>query len=151
MRYLLMALAVLASAAASALAQESKYYELPKGDYPHDVAVGPSGDVWYAGQNLGIAGRVNPASSEIERISLGKNSAPHGVIVGPDGAPGSPTAARTPLCASIPQRSRSRYGGCPRSACPTPISTLLLSTVGVASGSRARTGSMAGSIRTQAT
>src|SRR5262249_28687297 len=35
----------------------------------------------------GIAGRLNPASGEIERISLGKKSAPHGVIVGPDGAP----------------------------------------------------------------
>ncbi len=87
MRCSLMSLAVLAAASASALAQESKYYQLPKGDYPHDVAVGPSREVWYAGQNLGIAGRLNPASGEIERIPLGKNSAPHGVIVGPDGAP----------------------------------------------------------------
>src|SRR6516165_8491658 len=87
MRCLLMMLAALAVASASAHAQESKYYDLPKGDYPHDVAVGPSGEVWYAGQNLGIAGRLNPASGEIERISLGKKSAPHGVIVGPDGAP----------------------------------------------------------------
>ena len=85
MRCLLMVLAALASA--SVHAQDSKYYELPKGDYPHDVAVGPSGEVWYAGQNLGIAGRLNPVSSEIERISLGKKSAPHGVTVGPDGAP----------------------------------------------------------------
>ena len=87
MRCLLMMLAALAVASASAHAQESKYYDLPKGDYPHDVAVGPSGEVWYAGQNLGIAGRLNPASGEIERISLGKKSAPHGVIVGPDRAP----------------------------------------------------------------
>jgi virginiamycin B lyase len=82
-----MVLAALALASASAHAQESKYFDVPKGDYPHDVAVGPSGEVWYAGQNLGIAGRLNPASGEIERISLGKKSAPHGVIVGPDGAP----------------------------------------------------------------
>src|SRR5437660_3923985 len=87
MRCLLMVLAALAVASASAHAQESTYYELPKGDFPHDVAVGPIGEVWYAGQNLGIAGRLNPASGEIERISLGKKSAPHGVIVGPDGAP----------------------------------------------------------------
>ena len=66
---------------------ESTYYEVPKGDFPHDVAVGPSGAVWYAGQNLGIAGRLNPANGQIERIPLGKNSAPHGVIIGPDGAP----------------------------------------------------------------
>src|ERR1700730_8081018 len=86
MRCLSIVLAALAVASA-AHTQESKYYQLPKGDYPHDVAVGPSGEVWYAGQNLGIAGRLNPASGEIERISLGKKSAPHGVIVGPDGAP----------------------------------------------------------------
>jgi virginiamycin B lyase len=87
MRCLLKVLAILVAASAPAHAQESKYYELPKGDYPHDVAVGPSGEVWYAGQNLGIAGRLNPATGEIERIALGKKSAPHGVIVGPDGAP----------------------------------------------------------------
>ena len=67
--------------------QESKYYDVPKGDFPHDVAVGPGGEVWYAGQKLGIAGRLDPASGKVERISLGKNSAPHGVIIGPDGAP----------------------------------------------------------------
>jgi len=87
MRCPLVALAVLAAALVSAYAQESKYYELPKGDYPHDVAVGPNGEVWYSGQSRRIAGRLNPASGEIERIPLGKNSAPHGVIVGPDGAP----------------------------------------------------------------
>jgi virginiamycin B lyase len=82
MRCLLISLAVLAAASAPALAQESKYYQLPKGDYPHDVAVGPSGEVWYAGQNLGIAGRLNPASGEIERISLGKNSHPQQPVEG---------------------------------------------------------------------
>ncbi len=85
MRCLLRVLAVLAAASVSAHAEESRYYELPKGDYPHDVAVGPSGEVWYAGQNLGIAGRLNPASGEIERIPLGKKSAPHGVPCGPLG------------------------------------------------------------------
>lgn len=71
----------------AASAQTSQYYELPKGDYPHDVAVGPGGEVWYAGQKLGIAGRLDPATGKIERITIGKGSAPHGVIVGPDGAP----------------------------------------------------------------
>jgi virginiamycin B lyase len=68
MRCQLVMIAVLAVASVSAHAQESKYYELPNGDYPHDVAVGTSGEVWYAGQNRGIAGRLNPASGEIERI-----------------------------------------------------------------------------------
>ena len=87
MRFVLMMLAVLGSASTFSYAQESRYYELPKGEYPHDVAAGPNGEVWYSGQSRGIAGRLNPASGEIERIPLGKNSAPHGVIVGPDGAP----------------------------------------------------------------
>jgi streptogramin lyase len=67
--------------------QESKYYAVPKGDFPHDVAVGPGGEVWYSGQKRGVAGRLDPVSGQIERIPLGGNSAPHGVIVGPDGAP----------------------------------------------------------------
>src|SRR2546430_6120245 len=87
MRCLLRVLAVLAAVSASAHAQESKYYELPKGDYPHDVAVGPSGEGWYAGQHLCIAGRLNPARGEIERIPLGQKFAPHGGIVGAAGAP----------------------------------------------------------------
>jgi virginiamycin B lyase len=64
MRCPLVVLAILAAASVSVHAQESKYYELPKGDYPHDVAVGPSGDVWYAGQSRGIAGRLNPVLPE---------------------------------------------------------------------------------------
>ncbi|HEY1363372.1 MAG TPA: lyase [Xanthobacteraceae bacterium] len=87
MRGLLVALSILGAASAPAAAQQSRYYELPRGDYPHDVAVGPGGEVWYAGQNRGIAGRLDPASGEVERVPLGRDSAPHGVIIGPDGAP----------------------------------------------------------------
>ena len=87
MRRLLILVAVLAVVSGSAYAQDSKYYEVPKGDFPHDVAAGPGGEVWYSGQKQGIAGRLDPATGAIERIPLGKNSAPHGVIVGPDGAP----------------------------------------------------------------
>ena len=71
----------------SAQAQTTKYYAVPAGDYPHDVAAAPAGDVWYAGQRAGVAGRLDPATGKIERIPLGKNAAPQGVIVGPDGAP----------------------------------------------------------------
>jgi virginiamycin B lyase len=86
MRLVFAAVVMLGAGLASAQAQESKYYAVPKGDFPHDVAAGPNGEVWYAGQGAGVAGRLNPKSSDIERILLGKNSAPHGVIVGPDGA-----------------------------------------------------------------
>ena len=106
MHTLLMIMAVIAVTSASAVAQESKYYDVPQSDYPHDVGAGPSGDVWYSGQNVGIAGRLNPTTGEIERIALGKKSAPHGVSSARTAPPGSPTAARTPSCASIPPRRR---------------------------------------------
>jgi streptogramin lyase len=38
---------------ASARAHTSSYCEVQKGDFPHDVAAGVSGEVWYAGQNAG--------------------------------------------------------------------------------------------------
>jgi streptogramin lyase len=88
MRFILCTLTALSILIPSlANSQESKYYAVPKGDFPHDVAVGPGGEVWYSGQKRGVAGRLDPVSGQIERIPLGGNSAPHGVIVGPDGAP----------------------------------------------------------------
>ena len=62
------------------------YYELPKGDHPHDVAPAPDGSVWYTGQRAGVLGRLDPKTGDIMRVPLGGGSAPHGVIVGPDGA-----------------------------------------------------------------
>ena len=117
MRCLLKVLAILVAASAPAHAQESKYYELPKGDYPHDVAVGPSGEVWYAGQNLGIAGRLNPATGEIERIALGKKSAPHGVIVGPDGAPWFTDGGQNAIVRVDPTTSGQQMAGAGRQSC----------------------------------
>src|SRR5215510_5606514 len=71
----------------SAIAQESAYYPVQKGDFPHDVAASPTGEVWSAGQRAGVAGRLDPTTGQIDRIPLGVGSAPQGVIVGPDGAP----------------------------------------------------------------
>jgi virginiamycin B lyase len=50
------------------------------------VAPAPDGTVWYTGQNIGVLGRLDPVSGNVEEIPLGSGSAPHGVIVGPDGA-----------------------------------------------------------------
>ena len=86
-RFLLAIAAMLWLTPASAAPQSSQYFELPKGDYPHDVAIAPDGAAWYAGQKLGIAGRLDPATGKITRIPLGPKSSPHGVIIGPDGAP----------------------------------------------------------------
>jgi virginiamycin B lyase len=67
-------------------AAEVKYFDVPRGDHPHDVAPAPDGAVWYTGQRAGVLGRLDPKTSQVERIPLGNGSAPHGVIVGPDGA-----------------------------------------------------------------
>ena len=73
--------------AGSAVAQEVRYYAVPKGAHPHDVAPAPDGTVWYTAQAQGALGRLDPGTGKVEQIPLGKGSAPHGVVVGPDGAP----------------------------------------------------------------
>src|ERR671919_98151 len=70
----------------TAHAYEVRYFDVPKGDRPHDVAPAPDGTVWYTGQRAGVLGRLDPKTGRVERIPLGNGSAPHGVIVGPDGA-----------------------------------------------------------------
>ncbi len=67
-------------------AEEVRYFEVQKGDRPHDVAPAPDGSVWYTGQRTGILGRLDPKTGTVERIPLGNGSSPHGVIIGPDGA-----------------------------------------------------------------
>jgi virginiamycin B lyase len=77
-------LALLAGAAGAA---EVKYFDVPQGDHPHDVAPAPDGTVWYTGQRTGVLGNLDPKTGKVERIPLGDGSSPHGVIIGPDGAP----------------------------------------------------------------
>jgi virginiamycin B lyase len=67
-------------------AQTVRYYAVPSGAHPHDVAPAPDGSVWYTAQHQGALGRLDPATGKTEHIALGRGSAPHGVIVGPDGA-----------------------------------------------------------------
>jgi virginiamycin B lyase len=67
-------------------AQTVRYYPVPSGAGPHDVAPAPDGTVWYTAQRTGELGRLDPATGKTEHIALGRGSAPHGVIVGPDGA-----------------------------------------------------------------
>ena len=143
----LLAFALLASVTAGAQAQELKYYDLAKGDYPHDVAVGPNGEVWYRGAEAGIAGRLNPATGQIERIPLGKNSAPHGVIVGPDGAPWFTDGGQNAIVRVDPATKEVKVWPLPPERMPyTNLNTAAFDGKG-ASGSPARTASMAGSTR----
>src|SRR5882757_6324925 len=85
LRFLALA-AVTATWITAAGAQQVRYFPLPSGAGPHDVAPAPDGTVWYTAQRAGALGRLDPRSGEAEQIPLGRNSAPHGVIVGPDGA-----------------------------------------------------------------
>jgi virginiamycin B lyase len=78
--------AVVAMWMASATAEQVRYFPLPSGAGPHDVAPAPDGTVWYTAQRAGALGRLDPRSGKAEQIPLGQGSAPHGVIVGPDGA-----------------------------------------------------------------
>lgn len=81
------AVGLLALTALAASAQEVRYYDVPEGARPHDVAAAPDGSVWYTAQRQGALGWLDPETGEVEQIPLGEGSAPHGVIVGPDGAP----------------------------------------------------------------
>src|SRR5262245_35335506 len=71
---------------AAADAEQVRYFPLPSGAGPHDVAPAPDGTVWYTAQRAGALGRLDPRTGKAEQIPLGQGSAPHGVIVGPDGA-----------------------------------------------------------------
>ena len=71
--------------APQALAQQAQYFDVPRGDRPHDVAPAPDGTVWYTGQRAGVLGRLDPKTGDVKRVPLGEGSKPHGVIVGPNG------------------------------------------------------------------
>lgn len=87
-RFLMTLIATLAMAtmASGQATFDVRYYDVPKGGRPHDVAPAPDGSVWYTAQRQGALGRLDPATGKTEHIPLGEASAPHGVIVGPDGA-----------------------------------------------------------------
>ena len=83
---LLSAIAMTLLACAPAQAQQVRYYEVPKGAHPHDVAAAPDGTVWYTAQRTGKLGILDPNTGKVEEVPLGEGSSPHGVIVGPDKA-----------------------------------------------------------------
>jgi virginiamycin B lyase len=87
-RALVLAIVLLALPVVAGAEVGVKVYALPEGGgYPHDVAVGADGVVWYTAQRTGALGRLDPASGRVDLIALGSGSAPHGVIIGPDAAP----------------------------------------------------------------
>jgi virginiamycin B lyase len=86
MRKLALLAILLVLATASVHAAEVRYYTVPEGTGPHDVAPAPDGTVWYTGQGNGVLGRLDPDTGAVEEVPLGEGSAPHGVVIGPDGA-----------------------------------------------------------------
>jgi virginiamycin B lyase len=70
---LFLSTAALAFATAAQAASVS-YYQL-SGCYPHDVAPAADGSVWISCQQEGLAGRLDPASGKLEKISLGAGAA----------------------------------------------------------------------------
>jgi len=77
---------LMAIGSVAGFAQEVRYYPVPRGSHPHDVAPAPDGTVWYTAQAAASIGRLDPVTGKVEIVPLGKGSAPHGVIIGPDKA-----------------------------------------------------------------
>ena len=54
--------------AVSAMATEVRYYPVPKGSHPHDVAVAPDGSVWYTAQRSGELGLLDQKTATPEQL-----------------------------------------------------------------------------------
>ena len=54
----------------AANAAEVKYFTLPSGAGPHDVAAAPDGTVWYTGQGAGHLGRLDPKRERSKSFRL---------------------------------------------------------------------------------
>ena len=98
---LVAAAAVLALGLTPAPAADVKYYDVPRGAHPHDVAPAPDGSVWFTAQGSGgKLGCLGPEDRQDRADSVGAGLASHGVIVGPDGAAWVTDGGRTPSRAS---------------------------------------------------
>src|SRR5215510_6313107 len=99
---IIVAIAFAALGVQSAQAAQVKYFDVPNGAHPHDVAPAPDGNVWYTAQSHGALGILDPKTGKVTQVSLGSGAAPHGVIVGPDRPPWTPPARPTPTSRSDP-------------------------------------------------
>lgn len=79
-------LAAVCAVLPAANAAEVRYYPVPTGSHPHDVAPAPDGSIWYTAQHTGHLGILDPKTGRTEHVPLGAGSSPHGVVAGPDGA-----------------------------------------------------------------
>ena len=128
-------LAVLALVAALApvqgFAAEVRFFAVPDGTAPHDVAPAPDGSVWYTGQGNGVLGRLDSASGKVEEVPLGEGSAPHGVIVGPDGAAWVTDGGQNAVVRVDPATLEVRVFPLPQDAPPANLNTAAFDGAGV--------------------
>ena len=75
----IVAIAVVAFGVQSARAAQVKYFDVPNGAHPHDVAPAPDGNVWYTAQSQGALGILDPKTGKVTQVSLGSGAAPHTV------------------------------------------------------------------------
>jgi virginiamycin B lyase len=86
LRYFVLVVALVGATESTALANDTRVFQLPETASPHDVAPAPDGTVWYSAQRNGALGILDPATGQSREVKLGPKSSPHGVIQGPDGA-----------------------------------------------------------------
>jgi virginiamycin B lyase len=123
MRKLALLVVLLFLATASAHAAEVRYYPVPEGTGPHDVAPAPDGTVWYTGQGNGVLGRLDPKTGKVEEVPLGESSAPHGVVIGPDGAAWVTDGGQNAIVRVDPQSLKVDVFALPEDAPPANLNT----------------------------
>jgi virginiamycin B lyase len=123
MRKLALLAILLVLATASVHAAEVRYYPVPEGTGPHDVAPAPDGTVWYTGQGNGVLGRLDPKTGKVEEVPLGEGSAPHGVVIGPDGAAWVTDGGQNAIVRVDPQSLKVDVFPLPEEAPPANLNT----------------------------
>jgi len=67
-------------------AVEVRELRVPTRDaFPHDVAVGPDGMLWFTEQRADAIGSLDPKNGVFREIAVAPESSPHGLAVGRDG------------------------------------------------------------------
>jgi len=105
---------------------DTAYFDVAPGAGPHDVAAAPApgGPVYYTAQRTGKLGVLDPASSKVTEVPLGRGSAPHGVVVGPDGAPWITDGGQNAIVRVDPKSHEVRKFPLPRDAGYANLNTL---------------------------